>query len=125
VSFSLFLLGAFAICRYHNEQSLISPAAELRASASPFSWAERRLLSRIVRHLAEYEYSGCPRSRAQRRIKSMAGRRTKYRRRPLGPQAPSARPGENIETGGVKIGVKSGAQKSERTRAKRRSAGVR
>jgi len=55
----------------------------------------------------------------------MAGRRTKYRRRPLGPQAPPARPGENIETGGVKIGVKSGAQKSERTRAKRRSAGVR
>jgi len=104
---------------------LISPVAELRTSASPFSWAERRLLSRIVRHLAEYEYSGCPRSRAQRRIKSMAGRRTKYRRRPLGPQATSARPGENIETGGVKIGVKSGAQKSERTRAKRRSAGVR
>jgi len=35
------------------------------------------------------------------------------------------RRGENIEVGGVKVGAKSGAQKSERTRAKRRSAGVR
>jgi hypothetical protein len=73
VSFSLFLLGAFAICRYHNEQSLISPAAELRASASPFSWAERRLLSRIVRHLAEYEYSGCQKSERTRAKRRSAG----------------------------------------------------
>jgi hypothetical protein len=30
-----------------------------------------------------------------------------------------------LKMGGLKVGVKSGAQKSERTRAKRRSAGVR
>jgi len=59
------------------------------------------------------------------RIQSMAGRKTMYRRRSLRPQAPPARAGENIQTGGTKVGVKSGAQKSARSRAKRRSAGVR
>jgi hypothetical protein len=48
-----------------------------------------------------------------------------HRRRSLSPQAPPSRPGENIETGGVKVGMKSGAQKSAGSRVKRRSAGVR
>jgi len=46
-------------------------------------------------------------------------------RRSLRPESPPARPGENIQVGGTKVGVKSGGQKSATTRAKRRSAGVR
>ena len=48
-----------------------------------------------------------------------------HRRRSLRPQSPRSRPGENIQVGGTKVGLKSGAQKSATTRAKRRSAGVR
>jgi len=55
----------------------------------------------------------------------MAGKKTMHRRRSLRPQSPPSRAGENIQTGGVKVGMKSGAQKSSETRAKRRSAGVR
>jgi len=55
----------------------------------------------------------------------MAGQKTMHRRRSLRPEAPPARRGENIQTGGVKVGMKSGAQKSATTRAKRRTAGVR
>jgi len=62
---------------------------------------------------------------AELRKESMAGIKTMHRPRSLRPQAPPSRPGENIQTGGMKVGVKSGAQKSAATRAKRRSAGVR
>jgi len=55
----------------------------------------------------------------------MAGKKTMHPRRSLRPQSPPARPGENIQIGGVKVGVKSGAQKSDTTRAKRRSAATR
>jgi len=55
----------------------------------------------------------------------MAGRKTKNRRRTLTPQAPPSRPNENIQVGGTKVGMRSGAAKSDTTRAKRRSAAVR
>jgi hypothetical protein len=96
--------------------------AETRICAAARAIRIRTQYSESVRSLWR---GRCPHSRAELRIKSMAGRRTKYRPRALGPQAPPARPVENIEAGGTKIGVKSGAQKSERTRTKRRSAGVR
>jgi hypothetical protein len=40
-------------------------------------------------------------------------------------QSVPARPGENIQSGGNKVGVQSGASKSESTRATRRSGGTR
>jgi hypothetical protein len=46
-------------------------------------------------------------------------------KRSLRPQSPPARRGENIQIGGTKVGMKSGARKSASTRARRRSAGVR
>jgi hypothetical protein len=45
-------------------------------------------------------------------------------RKPRSQSLPS-RPGENIQTGGNKVGVQSGAKKSETTRAARRFGGSR
>jgi len=45
-------------------------------------------------------------------------------RKPRSESVPS-RAGENIQTGGNKVGVQSGAEKSESTRAVRRSGGSR
>jgi len=55
----------------------------------------------------------------------MAGKKTMHPRRSLRPQSPPARRDENIQIGGTKVGMKSGARKSDTTRARRRSAGVR
>jgi len=41
------------------------------------------------------------------------------------PQSVPSRPGENIQSGGNKVGVQSGAKKSETTRAARRFGGMR
>jgi hypothetical protein len=57
--------------------------------------------------------------------KIIVGKKSMHERRLLRPHSPAARPGENIQIGGTKIGVKSGGQKSAVTRARRRSAGVR
>ncbi len=48
-----------------------------------------------------------------------------HRRRSLRPQSPPSRREENIQVGGTKVGMRSGGKKSDETRAKRRSAGVR
>jgi hypothetical protein len=63
--------------------------------------------------------------RAQERIQYVPGKKTKHIELPLEPQAPPARKGENIQTGGGKVGVRSGAAKSDSTRAKRRSGAAR
>jgi hypothetical protein len=55
----------------------------------------------------------------------MAGRKTMHpQRKPRAESVPS-RPGENIQTGGNKVGVTSGAKKSDTTRAARRFGGAR
>jgi hypothetical protein len=41
----------------------------------------------------------------------------------LEPQSPPSREGENIQIGGTKVGMRSGARKSDSTRARRTSAG--
>lgn len=77
---------------------------------------------RQIQFSPECDYN---RRRARARIRSMAGRKTKHPRRTLTPQGPPSRPGENIQVGGTKVGLKSGAMKSDSTRAKRRSGAVR
>jgi hypothetical protein len=42
-----------------------------------------------------------------------------------GTRSVPSRPGENTQTGGNKVGVQSGAKKSESTRAARRFGGMR
>jgi hypothetical protein len=67
----------------------------------------------------------CARNRGRPRFRSMAGRKTMHPQRKPRAQSPPSRPGENIQTGGNKIGVQSGATKSETTRAGRRFGGMR
>jgi hypothetical protein len=55
----------------------------------------------------------------------MAERKTRHPQRKPRAQSPPSRPGENIQSGGSKVGVKSGAEKSLTTRATRRSGGRR
>jgi hypothetical protein len=55
----------------------------------------------------------------------MAGTKTRHPQRKPRPQSPAARPGENIQSGGNKVGVRSGGEKSATTRAGRRFGGSR
>jgi len=59
------------------------------------------------------------------RLISMAGRKTRHPQRKPRAQSPPSREGENIQTGGNKVGVRSGGQKSTNTRAARRFGGMR
>src|SRR3954453_16734675 len=72
---------------------------------------------------------GCPISRIcsgpDARLISMAGRKTRHPQRKPRAQSLPAREGENIQTGGNKVGVRSGGQKSTNTRAARRFGGMR
>src|SRR3954465_11908700 len=55
----------------------------------------------------------------------MAARKTSHPQRKPRAQSTPSRAGENIQSGGGKVGVKSGAEKSMTTRATRRSGGSR
>jgi len=59
------------------------------------------------------------------RFISMAGRKTRHPQRKPRAQFPPSREGENIQSGGNKVGVRSGGQKSTNTRAARRFGGMR
>src|SRR4051794_2041657 len=86
----------------------------------PTSRKTRERLSQIATDLKKNQAL----TSAELRTMGMAGKKTMHARRSLRPQSPPARPGENIQIGGAKVGVKSGAQKSDSTRANRRSAGT-
>jgi hypothetical protein len=55
----------------------------------------------------------------------MAGKKTMHPQRKPRPQGAPSRAGENIQSGGQKVGVVSGAKKSMMTRAARRFGGLR
>ena len=84
--------------------------------------AETRADSRRFRRARKESCTLCD---ALMRITGMAGRKTMHPQRKPRPQSPASRPGENIQSGGQKVGVKSGAKKSETTRAARRFGGMR
>jgi len=61
----------------------------------------------------------------EQRNNYMPGQKTKHVELPLDPQSPPSRKGESIQTGGGKVGMRSGAKKSDSTRSKRRSGAAR
>jgi len=64
-------------------------------------------------------------SGSEARFISMAGRKTRQPQRKPRAKSPPSREGENIQSGGNKVGVRSGGQKSTNTRAARRFGGMR
>jgi hypothetical protein len=85
--------------------------------------ADQSLAAKIAIVMGRPIFRICSRSEA--RFISMAGRKTRHPQRKPRAQSPTSREGENIQTGGNKVGVKSGGQKSTNTRAARRFGGMR